>query len=252
MGGEKEENDEEGAEEENINEENKNEESVNESEKKNEEAQQPTNNAHLIKQIGPITIDSTPPEKPTRHRDVAESMRGSVLSRCPIVDCIFLTKPFFWGRVPRYPGTLEWKSRSRLLHLDQSQLHSLCEFSSITSLSFPNIILNVLWKKKICLQEIVFLMTFLNPPPRRPEKRRAPISVDHKLRKHALDFWRDSQTVKRSLGTVAARFYLKQPQSMFWTTTLLLSFLFHALCPWKRFQHPVGKLYEGPGPLWEL
>ena len=90
MGGEKEENDEEGAEEENINEENKNEESVNESEKKNEEAQQPTNNAHLIKQIGPITIDSTPPEKPTRHRDVAESMRGSVLSRCPIVDCIFL------------------------------------------------------------------------------------------------------------------------------------------------------------------
>ena len=93
MGGEKEENDEEGAEEENINEENKNEESVNESEKKNEEAQQPTNNAHLIKQIGPITIDSTTPEKPTRHRDVAESMRGSVLSRCPIVDCIFLTKP---------------------------------------------------------------------------------------------------------------------------------------------------------------
>ena len=93
MGGEKEENDEEGAEEENTNEENKNEESVNESEKKNEEAQQPTNNAHLIKQIGPITIDSTPPEKPTRHRDVAESMRGSVLSRCPIVDCIFLTKP---------------------------------------------------------------------------------------------------------------------------------------------------------------
>ena len=93
MGGEKEENDEEGAEEENINEENQNEESVNESEKKNEEAQQPTNNAHLIKQIGPITIDSTPPEKPTRHRDVAESMRGSVLSRCPIVDCIFLTKP---------------------------------------------------------------------------------------------------------------------------------------------------------------
>ena len=93
MGGEKEENDEEGAEEENINEENKTEESVNESERKNEEAQQPTNNAHLIKQIGPITIDSTPPEKPTRHRDVAESMRGSVLSRCPIVDCIFLTKP---------------------------------------------------------------------------------------------------------------------------------------------------------------
>ena len=42
------------------------------------------NNAHLIKQIGPITIDSTPPEKPTRHRDVAESMRGSVLSRCLI------------------------------------------------------------------------------------------------------------------------------------------------------------------------
>ena len=92
MGGEKEENDEEGAEEENINEEDKNEESVNESEKKNEEAQQPTNNAHLIKQIGPITIDSTPPEKPTRHRDVAESMRGSVLSRCPIVDCIFSNK----------------------------------------------------------------------------------------------------------------------------------------------------------------
>ena len=49
--------------------------------------------SHLIRQIGPITIDSTPPEKPTRHRDVAESMRGSVLSRCPIVDCIFLTKP---------------------------------------------------------------------------------------------------------------------------------------------------------------
>ena len=35
----------------------------------------------LIRQIGPITIDSTPPEKPTRHRDVAESMRGSILSR---------------------------------------------------------------------------------------------------------------------------------------------------------------------------
>ena len=102
MGGEKEENDEEGAEEENINEENKNEESVNESEKKNEEAQQPTNNAHLIKQIGPITIDSTPPEKPTRHRDVAESMRGSVLSRCPIVDCIFLTKPLL------RPGMSQW------------------------------------------------------------------------------------------------------------------------------------------------
>ena len=36
---------------------------------------------NLIRQIGPITIDSTPPEKPTRHRDVAESMRGSILSR---------------------------------------------------------------------------------------------------------------------------------------------------------------------------
>ena len=53
------------------------------------------NNAHLIKQIGPITIDSTPPEKPTRHRDVAESMRGSVLSRCLIT---FFSTPssFFW------------------------------------------------------------------------------------------------------------------------------------------------------------
>ena len=38
-------------------------------------------NTHLIRQIGPITIESTPPEKPTRHRDVAESMRGSILSR---------------------------------------------------------------------------------------------------------------------------------------------------------------------------
>ena len=38
-------------------------------------------NGHLIRQIGPITIDSTPPAKPTRHRDVAESMRGSILSR---------------------------------------------------------------------------------------------------------------------------------------------------------------------------
>ena len=38
-------------------------------------------NGHLVRQIGPITIDSTPPAKPTRHRDVAESMRGSILSR---------------------------------------------------------------------------------------------------------------------------------------------------------------------------
>ena len=113
MGGEKEENDEEGAEEENINEENKNEESVNESEKKNEEAQQPTNNAHLIKQIGPITIDSTPPEKPTRHRDVAESMRGSVLSRCPIVDCIFLqNRNHFSAFEAGFPDILElWSER---------------------------------------------------------------------------------------------------------------------------------------------
>ena len=40
-----------------------------------------TNNAHLIRQIGPITFDSLPPAKPTRHRDVADSMYSSVLSR---------------------------------------------------------------------------------------------------------------------------------------------------------------------------
>ena len=55
------------------------------------------NNAHLIKQIGPITIDSTPPEKPTRHRDVAESMRGSVLSRCLIT--FFSTSLSFLGSI---------------------------------------------------------------------------------------------------------------------------------------------------------
>ena len=55
------------------------------------------NNAHLIKQIGPITIDSTPPEKPTRHRDVAESMRGSVLSRCLIT--FFSTSSSFLGSI---------------------------------------------------------------------------------------------------------------------------------------------------------
>ena len=53
------------------------------------------NNAHLIKQIGPITIDSTPPEKPTRHRDVAESMRGSVLSRC-LITFLSTSSSFFW------------------------------------------------------------------------------------------------------------------------------------------------------------
>ena len=52
------------------------------------------NNAHLIKQIGPITIDSTPPEKPTRHRDVAESMRGSVLSRC-LITFLSTSSSFF-------------------------------------------------------------------------------------------------------------------------------------------------------------
>ena len=53
------------------------------------------NNAHLIKQIGPITIDSTPPEKPTRHRDVAESMRGSVLSRC-LITFLSTSSSFLW------------------------------------------------------------------------------------------------------------------------------------------------------------
>ena len=56
------------------------------------------NNAHLIKQIGPITIDSTPPEKPTRHRDVAESMRGSVLSRC-LITFLSTSSSFFLGSI---------------------------------------------------------------------------------------------------------------------------------------------------------
>jgi hypothetical protein len=45
-------------------------------------------------QVGPITLDSTPPEKPTRHRDVVDSMYISVLSRpapravqCSAVQC---------------------------------------------------------------------------------------------------------------------------------------------------------------------
>ena len=46
-----------------------------------EEKKDDNNNSHLIRQIGPLVFDSTPPEKKTRHRDVEVAMRGSILSR---------------------------------------------------------------------------------------------------------------------------------------------------------------------------
>lgn len=46
-----------------------------------EEKKDDNNNSHLIRQIGPLVFDSTPPDKKTRHRDVEVAMRGSILSR---------------------------------------------------------------------------------------------------------------------------------------------------------------------------
>ena len=91
-------------------------------------------NRHLIKQIGPILINSTPPSKPTRHRDMVKQVPSGVLSRP--------SSPSTWNfgmkdsitTAPPRPGT-SWGSS-------------------------------------------------LSPP----QPRRAPISVDHTLRKHALDF----------------------------------------------------------------
>lgn len=87
---------------------------------------------HLIKQIGPITIDSLPPDKPTKHRDVVAEVPSSLLSR------------------PGSPVTWNFGVKESItVAPPRPQSASL-----------------------------------LSPP----ERRRAPISVDHKLRKHALDF----------------------------------------------------------------
>jgi len=89
-------------------------------------------NRHLIKQIGPITIDSLPPDKPTKHKDVVGEVPSSVLSR------------------PGSPVTWNFGVKESItVAPPRPQTASL-----------------------------------LDPP----ERRRAPISVDHKLRKHALDF----------------------------------------------------------------
>jgi len=89
-------------------------------------------NSHLIKQIGPITIDSVPPERPTKHKDVVGEVPSSVLSR------------------PGSPVTWNFGVKESItVAPPRPQTASL-----------------------------------LSPP----ERRRAPISVDHKLRKHALDF----------------------------------------------------------------
>jgi len=89
-------------------------------------------NRHLIKQIGPITIDSIPPAKPTRHKDVVGEVPSSVLSR------------------PGSPVTWNFGVKESItVAPPRPQTASL-----------------------------------LSPP----ERRRAPISVDHKLRRHALDF----------------------------------------------------------------
>jgi len=89
-------------------------------------------NRHLIKQIGPITIDSTPPVKPTKHYDVVGEVPSSVLSR------------------PGSPVTWNFGVKE----------------SITTAPPRPQ------------------TASLLSPP----QRRRAPISVDHKLRKHALDF----------------------------------------------------------------
>eukprot|EP00090_Calanus_glacialis_P007040 TRINITY_DN15506_c0_g1_i6.p1 TRINITY_DN15506_c0_g1~~TRINITY_DN15506_c0_g1_i6.p1 ORF type:complete len:696 (-),score=189.23 TRINITY_DN15506_c0_g1_i6:354-2441(-) len=87
---------------------------------------------HLIKQIGPITIDSLPPDKPTKHKDVVGEVPSSVLSR------------------PGSPVTWNFGVKESITVAPPRPLSA----------------------------------SLLSPP----ERRRAPISVDHKLRKHALDF----------------------------------------------------------------
>ena len=97
---------------------------------------------------------------------------------------------------------------------------------------------------------------------RRPEKRRAPISVDHKLRKHALDFWTWTKAcssnrhivigfVSHSLFCICqtktkqmywgenAIYHIVQIGQMFWTTnyfpllwTEILSFLLSEKVLW--------------------
>jgi len=89
-------------------------------------------NSHLIKQIGPITIDTQPPDKPTKHKDVVGEVPSSVLSR------------------PGSPVTWNFGVKE----------------SITVAPPRPN------------------TASLLSPP----ERRRAPISVDHTLRKHALDF----------------------------------------------------------------
>jgi hypothetical protein len=89
-------------------------------------------NRHLIKQIGPITIDTQPPDRPTKHKDVVGEVPSSVLSR------------------PGSPVTWNFGVKE----------------SITVAPPRPN------------------TASLLSPP----ERRRAPISVDHTLRKHALDF----------------------------------------------------------------
>jgi len=89
-------------------------------------------NRHLIKQIGPISITSKPPSRPTRHRDVIQHMSTTIISR------------------PGSPVNWDFGVKE----------------SITTGPPRPT------------------SASLLSPP----EKRRAPISVDHTLRKHALDF----------------------------------------------------------------
>ena len=151
----------------------------------------------------------------------------------------------FPGRVLQYRGTLEWRSQSRLPRPGQSQHHSLCEsgistlINLLCFLSLPlslslslslslTLSMSLSLHHSLCkssslyifvnVMEVGFKCLFLTTD-RRPEKRRAPISVDHKLRKHALDFWRGRWTT----GMRAPRLCQIRQQTTFpliWTNIL--------------------------------
>ena len=108
-------------------------------------------NRHLIKQIGPIIMGSTPPIKPTRHRVMTTSLIILMMMMMTLKDMISEVPPTVISR----PGS-----------------PTVWNFGVKDSIGATPPRPGTSWG------------ACLSPPP----PRRAPISVDHTLRKHALDF----------------------------------------------------------------
>ena len=109
-------------------------------------------NRHLIRQIGPIRLNSTPPSKPTRHRvSISGVSVICVLSNMITQDMVKQVSSGVLSR-PGSPST--WN------------------FGMKDSITVAPPRPGTSWGS--CLSP--------------PQPRRAPISVDHTLRKHALDF----------------------------------------------------------------